>query len=217
MTLPGAFNIYIDWGKRRTKMIDWKFIENLEGKNALHGYVPLDKLGYPIGESGVTIGTGVDLGQVDRTDLVLLLKHIPDSFNLISKLLPYVGLKKVQAMQKLLRVPLEITKDESETLSSAMREKIKGQLVKQWEKEKLGSFDSLPNQVQTVLMSLAYNFGSNLKEKLPHTWDSFVRSASSNDWKLAISFMLQFPSKNKELDSRRRKEALLLGELILNG
>ena len=197
-------------------MIDWKFIENVEGKNMLHGYVPTDKLGFTIGQSGVTIGTGVDLGQLDRIDLVNLLRNVPDSFNLLSKLIPYVGLQKVKAVQALNRNPLEITKDEAETLSIAIREKIKLELITIWEKKTKTDFWKLPDQAQTVLFSLAYNFGSNLPERLPHTWDAFVRSASSNDWSIAVSFMLQFPSKNKELDSRRRKEALLLGELILS-
>ena len=194
-------------------MIDWSFIDGLEGKDVLKGYVPLDKLGYPIGQSGVTISTGVDLGQFDRISLVGLLRDVPMSFELLRKLLPYVGLKKMPAWAALERNPLEITQTESETLSKLMREKVKKELTANWGKEKLTHFDDLPKQAQTVLYSLAYNFGSNLAAALPNTWDAFKRSASGNDWKIAASFMMCFPSKNKELDGRRRKEGLLLMEL----
>lgn len=194
-------------------MIDWDFIHTLEGKHVLKGYVPTDRLGYPIGESGVTIGTGVDLGQLDRTDLVILLKHIPDSFNLIVKLNPYVGLKKSSAMSALLRLPLELTEEEATVLSKAMCDKTLRELKTHWNKYTHSDFCKLPSQVQTVLFSLAYNFGSNLEKALPHTWNVFTDAFAFNDWQGAYQWMLNFPSKNKELDKRRKKEAELLKEL----
>ncbi len=39
--------------------IDWDFISSLEGDQRLAGYVPAAD----VSESGVTIATGVDLGQ----------------------------------------------------------------------------------------------------------------------------------------------------------
>ena len=195
-------------------MIDWKFIEELEGKNILHGYVPLDRLGNVIGQSGVTIGTGVDLGQMDRGELVTLLRGEPDSFNLLSKLLPYVGIKTDSAINALKRKPLEITEGEAVLLSKVTKEKILKELVRKWTYYNHTDFYKLPDEAQTVLFSLAYNFGSNLPERLPNTWDAFVRSSKNNDWQLAVSFMMQFPSKNKELDNRRRREAFLLSNLL---
>lgn len=194
-------------------MIDWKFIEELEGSGILNGYVPLDKDGLPIGKSGVTVATGVDLGQLDRTNLVRLLKD--KSFNLIQKLLPYVGVTGESAVHALIRKPLTLTQDEAETLAEIVRERIKKDLVFYWEiYEGVGKFEALPAQAQTVLYSLAYNFGPNLPERLPNTWAAFIESAETGNWSYAVTCMLQFPSKNKELVPRRKKEALLLGELL---
>jgi Bacterial toxin homologue of phage lysozyme, C-term len=39
--------------------VDWKFIGTLEGAGILKGYVPVSQTS----NSGVTIATGVDLGQ----------------------------------------------------------------------------------------------------------------------------------------------------------
>jgi len=41
-------------------MINWHFIEELEGAAVATGYVPLDKDGKPLGKSGVTIAGGVE-------------------------------------------------------------------------------------------------------------------------------------------------------------
>ncbi len=196
-------------------MIRWSFIEELEGKNVLHGYVPLDKFGLPIGESGVTIATGVDLGQLDRLGLVDLLKDYENKFELLHKLLPYVGLRKIRALQAIERKPVEITQDEAEALSEAMRNRTLEKLKKEWAETGLHTqFDLLPWQVQTVLYSLAYNFGTNLSDALPNTWKAFKISAASHDWTDAVVYMTNFPSKNKELEARRRKEAELLAELL---
>lgn len=48
--------------------IDWKFIAAREGAEVLIGYVPM-KNGKVFGISGVTIATGVDLGQRNESDL----------------------------------------------------------------------------------------------------------------------------------------------------
>ena len=46
-------------------MIDWHFIGELEGQSVLTGYVPDPE----ISASGVTIATGVDLGQLTPAEL----------------------------------------------------------------------------------------------------------------------------------------------------
>lgn len=50
--------------------VDMDFIAELEGESCV-GYVPLQR-GQPIGNSGVTVGIGVDLGQRSEAELVRL-------------------------------------------------------------------------------------------------------------------------------------------------
>lgn len=50
-------------------LIDLDFIYDLEGGIVLEAYVPTNKHGVPLGNSGVTVGAGVDLGQISLKDL----------------------------------------------------------------------------------------------------------------------------------------------------
>ncbi len=49
--------------------IDWDFIAAREGKQIAVGYVPVGKNGKRLGNSGLTIGTGFDLGQHSATEI----------------------------------------------------------------------------------------------------------------------------------------------------
>ncbi len=82
-------------------MIDFNFISKLEGGRRTTGYVP-----NPEGSrSGVTIGTGIDLGQMGESDL--------EQFNFPSdlkdKLRPYLGKIKFKAVDLLDTMPLHVT------------------------------------------------------------------------------------------------------------
>ena len=68
-------------------------LERFEGKGIARGYVPM-KNGEVLGVSGVTIATGVDLGQ--QTGAGLLDMGVPHA--VVKKLLPYIGLKKAAAL-----------------------------------------------------------------------------------------------------------------------
>ena len=94
-------------------MIDWAFIGSLEGQSVLDGYVP-DPNG---SQSGVTVATGVDLGQMDKEALRAL--ELPIA--LARKLAPYVGLKGATATMALASMPLSLTPDEAATLDGAAR------------------------------------------------------------------------------------------------
>src|SRR6185503_18482812 len=75
---------------RHDMTIDWKFIGTLEGAGILKGYVPVSKTS----NSGVTIATGVDLGQASEQQIDNWA--IDDSLK--TKLKPYCGLKKQDAV-----------------------------------------------------------------------------------------------------------------------
>ena len=93
--------------------IDWTFIGEQEGAGVCKGYVPLANTS----ESGVTIATGVDLGQRSAASLATLGL----SPALQAKLAPYCGMKKQAAQAFLDANPLTITTDECTQIDNAIR------------------------------------------------------------------------------------------------
>ena len=89
--------------------VDWDFISSLEGTK-LKGYIPEEK-GKPIDQSGVTIGSGFDLGQQNEEGL----RKIGISEELIKKFKPYLGKKGLEAQQILTNIPLQISDSENKT------------------------------------------------------------------------------------------------------
>ena len=94
--------------------IKWDFVSEREGGQQLTGYVPAVE----VSESGVTVATGVDLGQRSKSSIDAL--PIPD--DLKAKLKPYAGLKTQVAVDVLARSPLTITQDEADALDRAIKQ-----------------------------------------------------------------------------------------------
>ena len=67
--------------------VNWNFVQKEEQTRRL-GYVPIDTKGRPIENSGLTIATGVDLGQMNQRQIRGLF-HYGLSESLINKLLPF--------------------------------------------------------------------------------------------------------------------------------
>lgn len=103
---------YID--EERPAGVDWNFVEGREGARRLDGYMPTEN-GKPdgkvVGNSGVTIASGFDLGQHSPADL----KAMGLYQGLIDRLTPYMkpGLRKETAQKFLERNPLAISDEEA--------------------------------------------------------------------------------------------------------
>lgn len=208
-----VLSIFINFTERN--VIDFGFIDLAEGGLMLQGYVPLDRKGAPIGQSGTTIANGIDLGQMNKTDLVRLIQ-VEDLATdaLYNKLVPYTGLKRWEAVRFLEEYPLTITEVEARHLALNMQDKVLRDLRRQWDhalphKE----FNKLPNEIQTVLFSLFWNFGTDLPNDLPQTWQIFLDSATIDRWDTVYLWLKDFPSKNPQLRGRRAKEAEYLKPL----
>ena len=133
--------------------IDQGFIKGLEGTKK-DGYVPNNK-GKVIGNSGVTIATGLDLGQ--RSDL----NDIDISDELKAKLQPYLGVEKEAALALINSNPLKLSQEEVESLDLAAEKAYYIAASKRFDSRSSGKkFDELPPQVQTALYSLYFNTGS---------------------------------------------------------
>lgn len=181
--------------------VDFTFLEREEGKRILTGYVPT-KNGQVIGKSGVTIATGIDLGQ--RTVQQITRTNLPEDLKL--KLLPYLGKRQNEAINELRRKPLLITEGEAKALDDEILKGDIGRMICIYDLHSHQPFELIPNQAKTVLASLAINFGPNIYKILPNTW----RFAVTGDWKGLARRLENFPSKQPELEARRKREAALL-------
>lgn len=176
-------------------MIDWRFIGELEGASVLTGYVP-DPAG---SESGVTIATGVDLGQltadeIDRWNLPLVLT---------TTLRPYLGLRGTAALMALDEMPLTITQPESDALDTADRAPTIDALRRAWSRARgaaAPTFDALPSAAQTVIASVAFQYGPGLRRRCPRFWSC----ATALDWPGVIAELRDF---GDDYPTRHAREA----------
>lgn len=178
--------------------IDFSFIAHLEGGPATKGYVP----DAGNSRSGVTIATGFDLGQRKLADLqVLALQD-----GLLERLSPYLGLIGQEAVTKLAKLSLVISDAEAEQIDEAFKAPFINRLVARYARSGGGDFAQLPTQMQTVIASVAFQYG-DLASQTPNFWQQIV----AHDWRAAHANLLNFGDRYA---SRRRQEAALLSQAI---
>jgi GH24 family phage-related lysozyme (muramidase) len=171
--------------------VDFQFIKEQEGFK-LNGYVPKDADGKILGESGVTIASGFDIGQRNEQDLLGLPEDIQTALK------PYLGLTLEQADNKLKKEPLNLTKAQAEIINKFAKKEALRKLSKQW-KEKTGTdFESLPQNQATPIASVAFQYG-DLKTKTPKFWEQ----VTTGQWGEAKKELANF---GDDYGSRRKRE-----------
>ncbi len=175
-------------------------VSQFEGGQRLNAYAP------PAKGSGVTVGTGIDLGQRSLSEL----KQLDLPKTLIDKVKPYLGKKDLEATEYLNSNPLELTQGEADELDSAIGNDISKKISLKYSEDTGQDLSALPEEARTVVESLAYNFGPNLDEKLPTLWKHVVNS----DWQGVHDFLISTKWKQPELSGRRYQEAALLNPLL---
>lgn len=168
--------------------VDFGKLAQFEGGQATQGYVPwwpegvttnagvigvstatVEEDGVKVlkgtGAAGVTVATGVDLGQQEPSAYVKRLKAAGIPQALIDKLRPYMGLKRAAACKYLREHPLEITKDEAEMLDKEMKSDHLKNTIKEYDRAaktvKDGKpFKNLSQEEQTILFSRHYQDGN---------------------------------------------------------
>jgi GH24 family phage-related lysozyme (muramidase) len=179
--------------------IDYKFIGDLEGGSRTIGYVPAAG----ISKSGVTIGTGFDLGQRSEADL----KSLKLSMTLINKLKPYLGKQGMDAQKALKAKPLIITGIEAlEIDKSVKKDHISKIKLKYDAASKKTKFIDLPPQAQTVICSVSFQYGVGLDMRAPKFWKEVI----SQNWPGAIKVLRNF---GDAYPTRRNKEAALMEKI----
>ncbi len=188
--------------------VDWDFIAEREGRSVRDGYVP-DAAG---SKSGVTVGTGVDLGARDMNDL----NRLGLSDALKTKLEPYLGKQGQEAADFLKDNPLNLTAEEVKELDRAVKGEALDNIVNEYntEVERLNAADGgsrpkfaeLPREMQTVIASVGFQYGS-LKTATPN----FFAQVTEQKWEEAKANLEDFGDR---YPTRRGLEAELLGQGI---
>ena len=181
-------------------LIDVNFVQCHEGFLCC-GYVPIDSTtGQVLGQSGVTVGSGVDLGS--KTSNMLI--SIGVSSTIVSKLDPYYGLKKNDAACAAIEIPLTLTCNEAQSLTDKVKDDIVTQAQQRYDQEKASDsalFDDLPRGVRTAIVDIWFQFGT------PGAYPTFWGYVRSNDWDNAIKELRDFygSNANPSIGDRRRR------------
>lgn len=198
------------------------FLTVVEGPRQTTGYIPCylkaggsanyrgtgDPAKYiAMGASGVTIGTGCDLGQ---TTIAQLREYGVKDEVLLGTLQPYIGLKKDAAIQKLHRSGgVKISPEQARGLDHAVH----GGYLEKWvipayERDSRGvRFDALPKQAQAVIMSVCFQKGAGgVKRDWPKTW----KYLTTQNWAAASQ---ELRTGFVKYVGRRNTEGKLLGEI----
>lgn len=150
-------------------------LARFEGAGIPRGYVPCNRDGVPLGASGITVGTGVDLGQ--QTGSGLLDMGVPEA--LVRKLIPYIGLKRGAAQDAIKRQPLILTSAEVDALDSAVIGRYVRDIAARYDKDNpSATFAEIPYQAQAVIVSILYQRGLGSPSKFPNTWKLLL----NGDW-----------------------------------
>ena len=182
--------------------IDWTFICAEEGGQQLVGYVPLPDSS----QSGVTIATGVDIGQRTKAEI----EALPISGHLKEKLKPYCEVRRRDAVVALKRTPLAVTVEEANELDGAVQAHAAATLCAVYDNQTAqgcGPFHTLPADAQTVIASVAFHYGTNLHERTPRFW----AAVTAQDWAAAVAELRNFGDK---FPARRNREADRLASLV---
>ena len=180
---------------------------------SLRGYIPCDPANYlggpqeghtPIGVSGVTIATGLDLGQQGLADL----KRFGIAGTLQDKLMPYLGRTRYRAMDALNLRPLTVSEAECDTITQGVFADYTRRAAVRYDRAALYglTFADLPAGAQAVIVSLFYHLGS--PARYPEgVWDALI----AGNWRRAAKALCADDSRYYR---RRRDEAAWLSSAI---
>ncbi len=200
----------VDTGRTSRSKVNWLMIGELEG-NKLAGYVP-ERNGVALGSSGVTIGMGVDLGQMDQQalDALDVAQSVKDKLKL------YLGLKGAAAQAKLKSAPLELAQNDVQELNAAVQTRQIDELRRGYDQAVGASgakFDDLPEEAQTVIASVKFQNGNiwastHKNPNVAKLW----KAATQRDWATMQSVLRNWTPKDYK--TRRNKEADYLEPIV---
>jgi hypothetical protein len=182
--------------------VNFAALSRFEGGQWTHGYVP------PAGRSGVTIGTGFDVGQWHARDLRRKL-GLPEE--LAQRLDPYTGRIRDDAVAELRRNPLAVTRDEANVIDQAVHRYFVESTRDTWDAHRgaaTPAYDELSSAQQTVLFSRTYHQGVGMRTTA--VAQNFYHAAQRNDWDAAERHLRNYPVRPQWYRERVGAEAALL-------
>jgi Bacterial toxin homologue of phage lysozyme, C-term len=188
--------------------VDWSFVTARE-EERLDGYVPMYPDGSVIGNSGVTIAAGFDLGAQSAEQLRQM--GIPE--DLITAFAPYLGKKQKAAQDALAaataaQMPLTVTAQQAQLIDALAANYFYNQVADQYNSAAAASglrFQDLPQGAQTSIVDLAYQYGVDLARRTPMFWSQ----VTNGQWQAAHDNLWDFGDAYRP---RRRLEADRLQE-----
>lgn len=187
--------------------IEEDFLNKQEGF-LLKAKVPARQDGTIFDDSGATVGGGVDLGQ--QSEDGLRKRGVPEA--LIAKLRPYLGLRREAADRFLAANPLTLTRAEAQLLTDRVRGDIGLDVARNFNRDSHLRFQDLPPAAQSVIASVATQYGPNLNDPEDGT-PRFWRFVTQGDWQSALEELLDF---RDDFAPRRKREAKKLLEAFPN-
>lgn len=158
--------------------------------------------GEVIGASGVTVGSGLDLGQQTEADLFRMGLDL----ELVALFCPYLGKKRDVAIAVLSANPLTLTNEQCDAVDAAVHaDYIRRAAIAYDQAMPDAPFALVPSQAQAVIVSLFYQLGAGVT-RYPRTW-RFLLDA---DWEAAAR---ELESGFTRFAARRADEARLLREI----
>ena len=182
---------------QRGLKLDTNFLREVEGIKT-NAYVPRDKkTKKALDKSGVTIASGIDLGQWSEKDLVNLKVPQP----ILNKLKPYLGKTKDNAIKFLDNNPLSLSKAEAVDLNNIFKTHFSEKIASRFNKDSNIKFEDLPSEVQTSIISVGFQYGNSMFNH------NFWKQITGGKWEDAYNNLMNYGDK---YSTRRKKEAALL-------
>ena len=199
---PRSWKAGVSGGKStELPLIDTLFVTCHEGTSQC-GYVPINSAtGEVAGNSGVTIGAGVDLGSKNRTYFTFIGVT---STTLLNNLEPYFGLTGDAAACAVLERPLQVTVSEANYLTDRVKDSVATSVEQRYAQDQGPNalpFRSLPRGVRTAVSDVWFQFG------LPSAYPRFWEAVTRNDWRGAVMELRNFyrnPTQQLRGDLKRR-------------
>ncbi len=204
-----------------TQNFDLEFIRDHEAtaSEALKAKIPEDEDGNPLGTSGVTIGYGVDLGQMSEDELQGLVGSGSINQDFADKISPYTVRKGSKAQDYLKAHPLVFKESDRAQLNALSDIRYAHILYKvninyynaTCETDARPHFmNELPRDAKTAIADVAIQYGGNLDDATPHFWTQITH----NQWSEAAANLHDF---HDDFRTRRHADEARLRRAISDG
>ncbi|MCD7984146.1 MAG: pesticin C-terminus-like muramidase [Desulfovibrio sp.] len=160
--------------------------------------------GDPVGQSGVTVGAGLDLGQQSEADL----RRMGLDPELIGLFRPYLGKKRHDAVLALSRATLTVSEEQCDAVNRAVHGDYIRRAADLYDRStESRSFAEQPQEAQAVIVSLFYQLGSPFPVKNHSGYPALYGRLCRGDWRAAAR---ELKTGFRNYASRRRQEGELL-------